>query len=351
MNSRTDKRQMIIFLIVAYGVTYLMGLLMWYGSVEQIDVSAFPNAQMMYPAAGVMLAYLLTRRGDPDMPGWFYRGFILVTLLMIVSTVLSVLQPDKTLAMQGVSMPFWPVVMQFVMMGGSILCWILLLVSGRKRRAAYGLKWQRWQGTLLCIVIFLALYFLRAGISFAAGGQLKMFKDILVSSDTWLYIVTMPLSFVLVFVAFFGEEYGWRYYLQPVLQKRFGLRGGVLILGIVWGLWHLPVDFFYYVSPDQGIIMLVSQIITCVTYGIFFGYVYMRTNNIWAVVIIHFLNNNLAPVIAGNYSADVLQNQSVTWAQIPWSLLLNGVLFGVFLLAKPFRAKTDDTCSYNVTDR
>ena len=96
--------------------------------------------------------------------------------------------------------------------------------------------------------------------------------------------------------------------------------------------------------------MLVSQIITCVTYGIFFGYVYMRTNNIWAVVIIHFLNNNLIPVISGTYSADVIQNQTVSWAQIPWALMLNGVLFGLFLLAKPFRKKKESICSFNVSD-
>ena len=52
MNSKTNKKQLIIFLIVAYGVTYLMGLLMWYGNTKQLDLSAFANTQMMYPAAG-----------------------------------------------------------------------------------------------------------------------------------------------------------------------------------------------------------------------------------------------------------------------------------------------------------
>lgn len=52
-----------------------------------------------------------------------------------------------------------------------------------------------------------------------------------------------------------------------------------------------------------------------------------------------FFNNNLAPVIAGTYTADVLQNQTVSWSQIPWSLVINGLLFGLFLLAKPFRKK------------
>ena len=40
----------------------------------------------------------------------------------------------------------------------------------------------------------------------------------------WLNIAALPINYFFVFIAFFGEEYGWRYYLQPVLQKRFGLR-------------------------------------------------------------------------------------------------------------------------------
>ena len=51
MNSKTDKKQLIIFLIVAYGITFLMGFPMWYGYSRQLDLTAFVNTQMMYPAA------------------------------------------------------------------------------------------------------------------------------------------------------------------------------------------------------------------------------------------------------------------------------------------------------------
>lgn len=350
MNSKTNKKQLLIFLIVAYGVTFLMGFIMWYGRSKHLDLTAFVNTQMMYPAAGVMLAYLLTRKNDSDMPKLFFLSFLFITALMLISSILTVIQPEKILEMPGGTVSFWLILMQLIMMGGSILCWIFLLISGKKRRKAYGLDGKHWKASLLCILLFLVLYFLRAGIGFVSAGQFNVFTEILTSLDTWIYIASMPLNFLLVFVAFFGEEYGWRYYLQPMLQKRFGLRAGVLILGIVWGLWHLPVDFLYYVSPEQGFIMLVSQLITCVTYGIFFGFVYMRTNNIWAVVLIHFFNNNLAPVIAGTYTADVLQNQTVSWSQIPWSLVINGLLFGLFLLAKPFRKKERDICSFSISD-
>ena len=143
----------------------------------------------------------------------------------------------------------------------------------------------------------MALYFLRAGIRYALSGE------------------------------------------EAVLQERFGLRTGVLILGVVWGLWHLPCDFFYYVTPEKGLIMTATQIITCVSLGIFFAWAYRKTGNLWVPVILHYMNNNLAPVIANTYSADIFQNQEITWGMLPSSLVMNGLLFGFFLLSGVFREK------------
>jgi uncharacterized protein len=37
-----------------------------------------------------------------------------------------------------------------------------------------------------------------------------------------------------------GEEPGWRGFVLPRLQPRFGPLGGTLLLGFLWGCWHLP---------------------------------------------------------------------------------------------------------------
>mgnify|MGYP002708911866 CR=1 FL=1 len=342
MYSELEKKQFMIFVIVAYGITYVLGLVMWYGNTAGIDLSAFPNAQMLYPAAGVMLAFLLTKKEDVRMPKGFYRCFLLITAAAIVIAVLSVVSPNTTVEMQGGTVSIWILLVQLVLIGGSVLCWIFILSAGKKRREAYGLRWKNWKISLLCILLFLLLYSARTAAAYILAGQGSAIFDIFVSPLTWRYLSMMPINFFLSFVAFFGEEYGWRYYLQPFLQKKFGLRRGVLVLGVVWGFWHLPVDFFYYVTPDMGVIMTVSQIITCVCLGIFFAYAYMKTGNIWVPVAIHFLNNNLAPVITGTYSADVLQNQSVSWRDLPSALLINGICFGLFLLAKPFRKSKEN---------
>lgn len=51
------KTRLIIYVLMAYGLTCLMGILMWYGSTKGYDLTVFPTAQMMYPAAGVIIGF------------------------------------------------------------------------------------------------------------------------------------------------------------------------------------------------------------------------------------------------------------------------------------------------------
>lgn len=334
--TQTEKKQLMIYVIIAYGITYMLGLLMWYGYGKEIDLSAFPNAQMLYPAAGVMMAYLITRKDDKKLPKAFYIFFVVLTAVMIFCAAASVLFPVN-IDIMGAPFSQWMLLLQYAMMGGSIVFWILLLASGKEKRRAYGLNSNQWNTSVLMILLFIGLYLLRFVIASALGGQLSEFGKIMVNPTTWIMFFTVLVNFFLAVVAFFGEEYGWRYYLQPLFQKRFGLKGGVILLGCVWAVWHLPIDFFFYTTPDMGLAALVSQFITCITIGLFMAYAYMKTQNIWVPVIIHFLNNNMAVVFSGTYSADVLQNQQIHWGEIPVALVLNLLIFGWVIFLKPFK--------------
>ena len=89
---KTNKKELTVFALCAYAIPFLMMPLLYICLQNGQDTSIFANAQMFYPAAGVMLAFLLARR--PDTPKRFYSLHIVSAVLMLVMSVLSVAMPQ-----------------------------------------------------------------------------------------------------------------------------------------------------------------------------------------------------------------------------------------------------------------
>lgn len=53
----------------------------------------------------------------------------------------------------------------------------------------------------------------------------------------------LPVLLVWPLFAALGEELGWRGLLFPRLVDRRGLIPAALLIGLIWGVWHLPADF------------------------------------------------------------------------------------------------------------
>lgn len=62
------------------------------------------------------------------------------------------------------------------------------------------------------------------------------------AGNPWLLMVPY---FIFILIAGGGmEEFGWRGYAQQPLQERYGVIKASLLIGVVWGLWHLPLWVF-----------------------------------------------------------------------------------------------------------
>ena len=82
------------------------------------------------------------------------------------------------------------------------------------------------------------------------------------------------LDFVLV-VLVLGEELGWRGYALPKLLERFSPLVASLILGVLWGLWHLPT--FYIAGTPQFGQPIIAFLIMTTAYSILLSWVFLHT--------------------------------------------------------------------------
>jgi membrane protease YdiL (CAAX protease family) len=83
-----------------------------------------------------------------------------------------------------------------------------------------------------------------------------------------------PIELVL-FVLVVGEELGWRGYALPrLLEKRSALTAS-LILGVLWGLWHLPT-FLVPGTPQYGL-PLTAFVLLTIEYSILMTWVFIHT--------------------------------------------------------------------------
>lgn len=97
--------------------------------------------------------------------------------------------------------------------------------------------------------------------------------------------------FINMFLAL-GEEVGWRAALNPMLKERFGRRGGRLIGGIIWGAWHWPVMILagyeygrgYWGEPVLGMVMFC--LFTTVS-GTLLDFLYEKSKCIWVPSLAH----------------------------------------------------------------
>lgn len=328
--SAIEKRQLLIFSLIAFALPYLLGIAMGIGFYAGSDVSTFPIAQMHYPAAGAMLALLITRKSDPLLPRKFYISFLCLTGIMILCSILSVIFP---------AFP-WNLAVNFMVMLGTVVCWIFYFMDGKQRRTAYGLRLRKpgASNPFVLLVLFIALYFL---VNLLSGSLYMLIDPDLAQANQTPFnalnfvvqLLAMPINFFLAFTPFLGEEYGWRGFLQPLLQKRFGSFAGILLLGVAWGFWHLPINIFYY-SPQTWPLSVLNQLAVCICYSVFFGFAYIKTKSIWAPVMIHFFNNNSILLFA---SPDAISNQVLSWTGVLLNFVVLGIVYLPFAAFKSFK--------------
>ena len=112
---------------------------------------------------------------------------------------------------------------------------------------------------------------------------------IILESFLWAFLFGGPLN----------EEPGWRGFALPRLQSRFSPLLASIILGAIWGLWHVPQHLWgMYAGGPLGAILRIQEI----PRAILFTWLYNRTQgNLLVVLLFHAAVNTTSYFITRSY--------------------------------------------------
>ena len=96
-----------------------------------------------------------------------------------------------------------------------------------------------------------------------------------------------------------GEEFGWRGYLQVRLLSRRPLLAAV-VTGLIWGVWHYP---FFFLRADnnganQSALTLLVFPTSTILLSVIFGWLRQRTGSVWATSLAHAATNYIGANLA-----------------------------------------------------
>ncbi len=111
-------------------------------------------------------------------------------------------------------------------------------------------------------------------------------------------LVSFPIVFFFVFVfgGPLGEEYGWRGYALPRLLEDHSMVYSSFILGLVWGIWHLPL--FWISNTPQSEIPLLGFLAQIIGTSFIYTWMYKKTGgSIMIMMVFHAAGNSFGGLI------------------------------------------------------
>lgn len=129
--------------------------------------------------------------------------------------------------------------------------------------------------------------------------------------QTWIIFIFNILITAIVYALItatvaVGEEFAWRGLLQGILIEKFGIIKGILVLGFLWAMWHLPVQLAGYNFPENPILgsFIISPIMLF-SVSLFYAWLTLKSNSFIPAAIAHGAYNTIEEGIISNINLEV----------------------------------------------
>ena len=221
--------------------------------------------------------------------------------------------------------PLWAIIM--FLLGGFVPSVVAIVLTrifeGSKglgsllRRALQFRLGFRWYLASICIVLV------------GAAGQIIINSLLGNHFNLSLYISQLPSFIPLIIIGPLSEEFGWRGYLLMKLQQRWNALVSAVAVGVVWGLWHLPLFFMVGTSQHELHLPFIGFLLGTVAVSILMTWVNNNTrNSMWAAIFLHWLYTYVVQVNSSGVTRSVAYN----WLEfLPYILMA----FVVMVIWKP----------------
>jgi membrane protease YdiL (CAAX protease family) len=303
--------EVMLFLGTTFILTILLDLAIWLsvGLSPSPAMGILLQLQMLLPAFSAIFLGLFVFAESPlwqlrelrGQPRWFYYYFLAYTVIyaLLGGAVVSSSRTEVTTMASGAS--------QLLTILGLMILMAVRLRCGKESSARTGLSWGKPRYWLFFGAGFILFYGLQTALNylFHLGAPVDMIQlliqiapgqkeQLLAIGPANLMLLTTAqtvlLAPFLALVIAFGEEYGWRGYLQSELFKIGRIRG-VLLLGIIWGLWHAPVILMGYNYPGYPVAGVFLMTGYTVGLSIVLGYAVLKSGSVILASFLHALNN------------------------------------------------------------
>ena len=284
------KKELIVFLAILTLLTFIHFLWFYinYGTWNNVPVYT-TLVHMLIPASTAIICMVLFRDQALTRETKFFLGiFIVYTIVFLIESFYRPLLPQTLIDL--------PIIKEIPLLSAfiAIFGFISIIIMNLRKIWREDLKLSKlWFGinkkffisfTVLFAIIIVFLFYLNYIFGF---GQSLLDYD--PGNFIVLYLTLLSLSFFIIWPQYFGEEFGWRYYLQDRLFPLFGPYVGVVILGVIWGIWHAGNIYMGMNWPGQPLLGNLNMILITIILAVIYGYAVLVTRSVWIAVALHLI--------------------------------------------------------------
>ncbi|HEY5902805.1 MAG TPA: type II CAAX endopeptidase family protein [Anaerolineales bacterium] len=159
-----------------------------------------------------------------------------------------------------------------------------------KRYLYWRVSWKWYAAALLLpaglIVLAIYLHAARTGVA-PDYGTVMAYKFL--GKGANLPLLFLP--YLLYEAVANGEEIGWRGYVLPRLQAKYSALTATLILGVIWGIWHLPKFL-----PDFDLVRFAWFMLHTLAAAVMLTWIYNGTGGSLLLATLYHASSNATSV-------------------------------------------------------